>query len=315
MRLSWCRTLTLLVVALQPLLSLCATQQDPLARGKELMKAGKLKQAEVLLQTASQANPNSSALHGLLGEVLFKEQRYEDSVQQLGLAAQANPDSLKYAVLLSEALIGWRHFAVAVEFLHAVEPRFSQYPEFHYDLGFAYYNEGHVKDAQQEFERTLQLAPHLAQGQFMLASCMVSQGEFSSAEPIFVALTKTYPTKAAYWAGLAQLLSLENRNAEAIRASQRALSLAPGNTHVQLVAATALMQAGEVSSAVTMFEKLEHVNGKLIAVHLALGRLYRQQGRIELAHKEAELAQQLQGESTAQPGQQSPAGAEYPAPH
>ena len=84
------RTVTTLIVAVQSLFVQCATQPDSVTRAKELIQLGKLKQAEALLQSASQANPDSSNLHGLLGEVLFKEQKYEDSVQELGLAEGSN---------------------------------------------------------------------------------------------------------------------------------------------------------------------------------------------------------------------------------
>jgi protein O-GlcNAc transferase len=313
MRHCWCRTLTL-VLALQPLLPLCATQQDPIARAKELVKAGKLKQAEAVLETASQANPGSPDLHGLLGEVLFKEQKYEDSVQELGLAAQANPDSLQYAVLLSEALIGWQHFGVAVDYLNAIKPKFAQHAEFHYLLGLAFYSENQLKDAKPEFETALRLEPDLVQASYLLAGCLASEGDYSQAEGISSALTKQHPTNANYWIALAQVLAKENKNVEAIRAARRALSLAPRNAHVQYVTATVLMESGNFSDAVPMFEKLERLDSSVVAVHVALARLYARQGRRELAHKEAERAQQLQENNQLQPGQKSPAQAEYPAP-
>src|SRR5215467_562315 len=243
MRHWWGRTLISLVLALQPLLLRCATQQDAVAYAKELVKAGKLKQAEDLLQAASQANPGSSDLHGLLGEVLFKQQKYEDSVQELGLAAQANPDSLQYALLLSEALIGWQHFGVAVDYLSAVKPKFDHHAEFHYVLGLALYSENRLKDAKQEFGAALRLEPGLAQASYLQAGCLASEGDYSQAQSIFVALTRQHPTNANYWTGLAQVLAKKNSNVEAVRAARRALSLAPQNAHVQYVTATVLMQS------------------------------------------------------------------------
>jgi len=249
-----------------------------------------------------------------LGEVLFKQQKYEDSVQELGLAAQANPDSLQYVLLLSEALIGWQHFGVAVDYLGAVKPKFDHHAEFHYVLGLALYSENKLKDAKQEFGTALRLEPGLAQASYLLAGCLASEGDYSQAQSIFVALTRQHPTNANYWTGLAQVLAKENSNVKAVRAARRALSLAPQNAHVQYVTATVLMQSGNFSDAVPMFEKLERLDVRVVAVHVALARLYARQGRRELAHKEAELAQQLQEKNPSQPGQEPPAQAEYPAP-
>ena len=74
------------------------------------------------------------------------------------------------------------------------------------------------------------------------------------------------------------------------------------------------MESGFFSDAVPMFEKLERLNGNVVAVHVALARLYARQGRRELAHKEAELAQQLQDRNQSPAGQTAPATAEYPTP-
>jgi predicted Zn-dependent protease len=309
-----CRKFTAVVLVLQPLLALGSAQPDPLARGKELMKAGKLKQAEALLQTASQANPNSSDLHGLLGEVLLKEQKYEDSVQELGLAAQANPNSLNYAVLLSEALLGWQHFGVAVDYLNAVKPEFDQHSEFHYELGLALYSENKLKEARPEFETALRLKPDLAQASYLLAGCVASEGDYLRAESILSALTKRHPANANYWIAQAQVLTKENKNVESVRAARRALSLAPRNAHVQYVTATVLMESGNVSDAVPMFENLERLDSSVVAVHVALARLYARQGRRALARQEAERAQQLQAKNPSQPVEKPSASTEYPPP-
>jgi protein O-GlcNAc transferase len=295
------------------MLSFCAIQPDPLARGKELIKLGKLQQAETFLRDAAQANPNSADLHGLLGEVLLKEQKYEDSVQELGLAAQASPDSLHYVVLLSEALIGWRHFGVAVDYLNAVKPKFDGHAEFHYLTALALYSENNLKDAKPEIETALRLQPSLAQASYLLAGCVASEGDYAQAETIFSALTRKHPHNPRYWTGLAQVLAKQNKNAEAVAAARRSLALAPRDAHVQYVTATVLMQSGSFPEAVSMFEKLERVNSSVLEVHVALARLYAHQGRHELAHKEAELAQALQQANSSQQDQRPAAAAEYPA--
>lgn len=279
-----------------------------------MIKMGKLLQAEAVLRIALQTNPNSSDLHGLLGEVLLKEQKYEDSVQELGLAAQASPDSLLYAVLLSEALIGWRHFGVAVDYLNAVKPKFDGHAELHYLVALALYSENNLKDAKPEIEAALRLQPNLAQASYLLAGCVASEGDYAQAETIFSALTKKHPHNSQYWTGLAQVLAKENKNPEAVGAARRALSLSPRNTHVQYVTATLLMQSGDFADAVSMFEKLERLNSNVLEVHVALARLYAHQGRRELAHKEAELAQALQQKNSSQPDQTPAATTEYPAP-
>ena len=113
--------------------------QDAVAKAGALVRAGKVKEAEALLRTASAADPNSASLHGALGELLFKERNYEGCIAELNVAVGTDPDSRKYTILLAEALIGTQRFGVAVDFLNAARPRFGDYFQLHYDLGLAYY--------------------------------------------------------------------------------------------------------------------------------------------------------------------------------
>ena len=60
-------------------------------------------------------DPTSPELHGVLGQTLLQEGKYEEAVKEFGIAAQQLPDSLVYNMGLAEALIGWGHFGVAEE--------------------------------------------------------------------------------------------------------------------------------------------------------------------------------------------------------
>ena len=150
---------SLLILAL---LSCCfadASNQGAIARASALFSAGKVKQAEAVLRTASAADPDSVPLHGALGELLFNEQKFEDCIQELNIVVGADPSSRKYTILLAEALIGTRRWGVAVDLLDAARPRFGDYFQFHYDLGLAYYFMNKIDQAQPEFEEALRLSP------------------------------------------------------------------------------------------------------------------------------------------------------------
>src|SRR5665213_2715560 len=127
-------------------------QIAPEGKAKETTHSNKLQKIEVLRRSALAHNPNSPTLHGDLGQILLREGKYEESVEELGVAVQQLPESRAYNMALAEALIGWGHFPVAVDFLKAVKPRFQQYPEFHYDLGLAEYNLNQIREALPEFE-------------------------------------------------------------------------------------------------------------------------------------------------------------------
>jgi predicted Zn-dependent protease len=271
------------------------------AKGSALFRAGKVKQAEALLRSASAADPNSATLHGALGELLLKEHNYEDSVQELGLATQQDPESPEYSLLLSEALIGWKHYGVAVEFLNAVRPKFGKEPQFHYDLGLAYYNMNKMNKAQGESQEALRLAPNLERAQFLLAACLASTGDSTKATDILHKLVNEHPSNVIYWATLGQVLGPTGGegSAEAVRAVRHALSLAPRDPHTQYVAATVFVQTGNFADARPLLEHLEKVDPKVLAVHVQLARVYSRMGQQELARKETVIANELQKQSAS----------------
>jgi tetratricopeptide (TPR) repeat protein len=123
--------------------------------------------------------------------VLLRQAKYESSVEELGAAVQIDPDSPKYVTLLAESLIGWRHFGVAVDYLHAAETRIG--PAYHYDLGLAYYNLNQRKDAEAEFREATRIDPDLDRAQFMLAASYADDHELTKAVEIYRGLVKKRP--------------------------------------------------------------------------------------------------------------------------
>jgi predicted Zn-dependent protease len=293
-----------------------AGQEDAIAKGVALLRAGKVKQAEALLSSASAADPDSATLHGALGKVFFGEEKYEDAVRELGLAVQGEPDSREYNMLLSEALMGWRHFQVALDFLHAVQPRFNQYPEFHYDLGFAYYNDNKMNEAMAEFKEALRLAPNLDRAEFLLASTIAAQGDTAKSVEIFRKLTREHPSNAVYWVTLGEILGDmgEEDYPEALKACRRALALKPSDAHIQYVTATVLLKSGDLAGARPLFERLEKLGPKSLEVHVALAKIYGRMGERELARKEAATATDLQDKKTELQGQIEKRKAEFDQP-
>jgi len=281
--------------------------QDSIAQALVLFRAGKVKQAETVLRSVTAANPNSPAAHAALGELLFKEHRYEDSVQELGMATQLDPDSAEYNLSLAEALIGWKHDGVAVEFLNAVRPKFGKIPEFHYDLGLAHYNMNKMSEAQGELQEALRLAPDSERTQFLLAACLASTGDSTKALDMLHKLVKEHPSNSMYWATLGQILGPmggEN-SAEAVKVVHHALAVAPHDPHTQYVAATVFVQTGDFADARPLLEHLEKLDPKVLSVHVQLARVYSRLGQRELARKETEIANELQKQNASQ--NQSPA--------
>jgi protein O-GlcNAc transferase len=308
----------LLALALPILISGQAKGNDAVAKASALARAGKVKQAEAVLRAAVAADPKSEAVHSALGRLLFKQQKYEDAVQELGLALQINPDSLQNTSLLSEALIGWQHFGVAVEFLQAVQAKFGGHAEFHYDLGLAYYSENKMKEAKAEFQEAIRLAPTLDRAEYLLAACIATEGNYTEAVEILRKLTNEHPHNATYWATLGQILAEAGTGdlSEAVRACRRAQTIRPRDPHIQYVTATVLLKSGDFAGAKPLFEHLVNLNPKELSAHVALARIYGRLGERDLARKETQIVSQLEKENAANNTSVSPGEAnENQEPH
>ncbi len=290
-----------------------STNQDVIAKASALARTGKAKQAETLLRSAVADDPDSAPLHGALGKLLFTEQNYTDAVQELNQAEQLAPESREYNMLLAAALLGAKRYGLARSFLLAVQPRFEQYPEFHYSLGLAYYNLADSTDAKRELEEAIRLDPKLDRAQFLLAACVATDGDFSKAAEILRGLVKDHPRNAIYWATLGDILrqmGSANRP-EALSACRRALAIEPGYPHAQFVMATILVQAGDFAGAQALLERLERLSPKEVEAHVELGRVYARLGKPEMARKEAEIAKKLQqDEASDNPSSAAKSGSE-----
>jgi tetratricopeptide (TPR) repeat protein len=292
------------LVLVTVLLSVCCfavtSENETIAKASVLVRSGKTKQAEAVLRSAVAAHPDSATLHGGLGKILFQQQKYEQAAQELGLAAQQFPNSREYNLLLAEALIGWRHFGVAIDFLHAVGPRFENEAQYHYDLALAYYNLNDMALARKDVEEALRLNSNLAPARFLHGACLLATGDSVGALLEFQKGVQQKPGKATYWAELAQVLQTTGSKAEALRAVQHALTLAPRDAHVQYVAATVFTESGDYARALPYWERLEKLDPNVLAVHVQLSRVYSLLGRRDLAHKQAAIANQLRTRSSSQ---------------
>lgn len=307
----------LLVITFQAHCFAATENPDVVARASALIRAHKIEQAEALLRSAAAADPNSATVHGALGKLLFSEKRYEDSVHELRLALQMTPDSREYSMLLAEALIDWRRFDVPVNFLLAIRPHFASYPEFHYDLGLAYYNLNKNWEAKQELEEALRLDPNLDRASFLLAGCLDAEGEFAQAADIHRKLVKQQPNNATYWVMLGEALQQlgSGNGPEAMHACRRALALKPDDPRIQFVAATVFSGAGDFATARPLLEHLKQLDPHDLGVRVLLAQVYARLGERTLARQEAAIANELRTQKAAvtstAPDQDQNAGPEH----
>lgn len=257
--------------------------------------ANELQGKESLQRAAIARDPTVAKLHGALGQTLLQEGKYEEAVKEYGIAAQQLPDSLGYNMGVAEALIGWGHFAVAEDFLHAVQSRFVNSGRFHYELGLAEYSMSQFREAEGEFQETLRLDPKQDRAELLLAACEARNGDLSGAVARLQPLAENHPKEAIYWSALADILELMGSNhlPEALRASRHALALKPKDPAIQFKTAVLLVKIQDYAAARPLLEHVVKLAPNYAPAHFVLAQTYSHLGDHNSARVESKIAARL----------------------
>lgn len=285
------------------------TVQTPVAAAQAgAHPQSELERSETRQRLALAANPDSPELHGALGETLLRERKYEEAAQELGVAAQQLPDSAEYNFGLAEALIGWGHFGVAEQFLRAVQSHFENYGQFHYDLGLAEYSLNRSREAEVELQEAVKLDPKLERAKFLLAASRARNGDLAGAASSLQALAKEHPNEVPYWVALGEVLAQMDAShyKEALRASQHALGLKPGDPGIEFKTAVILLKLQDYASARPLLEHVVKVSPNDAQAHIALASTYSHLGDHASAHRESEIVARLAKQEPSHPAPDQP---------
>jgi len=232
--------------------------------------------AQTILEHAVVVSGDSAEAHFGLGLLSLEAGRMEDAVQQLGRAAQIDPASAPYSMRLAEALILWEHYGTAIEFLHAVKPRFGTMPDYQYKLGLAYYGAHRFPQAIELLEGIAKERPQLDRVQFFLGNSYSSTGDLSKAELYLRKAIALQPQNGSYYAALAQVLRKgnEDRTSEAIANLEKALALEPGDVESKHALALCYEKNRDYGRARELLEQVVAAKADLTSAHVALARVY-----------------------------------------
>ena len=98
-------------------LALAVGQQAPAVMlARDLIKSGRLPEAEQILRAAIEAGQDTAEAHGELGYLLYQGGRFHEAVPELGRAVQLDPALANYSMKLAGAILGERRYSVALEF-------------------------------------------------------------------------------------------------------------------------------------------------------------------------------------------------------
>lgn len=189
------------------------------------------------------ARSNVQERHSVLKKLLADEQTPSD-----GEIARAY-GSLGLALMAAK-----QYEPAAVSFLNAIthSPREMRWP---YYLGQRYIMTKELAEAEEWFERVLQLAPSDEATLVWLGRVYLDQSRFDEAERLFVHAELVAPQSAAAWAGSGHVALARQHYARAVESLERALALDPGGSQAHYPLAMAYRALGDFDKAAASFDR------------------------------------------------------------
>ena len=214
---------------------------------------GRLEETEELCRTLMQTDPKNAQVLFLLGMVLHKTRRDEESVRWLSQAAELQPTT-------AQILTG---------------------------LGCAYFSLGDYTRAMESFARSIALDPGQADTYYSMGNACHKAGEIEKAATLFRHAVELNPKDVASWNNLGKSLRETHRIEESIAAFDGALRIQPEYVQARYGRALALLTAGRLEEGFREYEvrrlelaaractqpawKGEPIGGKTLFLHAEQG--------------------------------------------
>lgn len=257
--------------------------------------------AENSLRTYIASHPDSSDAAYLLGFVLHRENRPEESLAAYTQAAaitRPTGDDLKIVgldyVLLDDYSDAIKWLEKAVEF----DP---QNKDAWYYLGRAYYGTARLPEARKSFQHVLSMDTHDARAENNLGLILETEGHAAeAAEAYRQSITwqqqTPHPSEQPY-VNLGSLLLEQSDLHGAQAALQKAVELAPTNAYCHLKLGMLYHKSGQLKDAQHELEQATQLEPENASAHYQLGRIYKDENLTARAQAEFDRTGELQARS------------------
>jgi Tfp pilus assembly protein PilF len=274
-----------------------------LYKAKALTRLQRFPEADEALRQYVKTHPASDEALYLLGFVLHREQKPEDSLKVYTQAAAIRVptgDELKIVglnyVLLNDisGAIKWLEKAVSFE---------PKNKDAWYYLGRAYFTQGNLPEAAKAFLTVLELNPRDPKAENNLGLVFQSQAKPEEALAAYrnaIAWQEaTEHSSEQPYLNLGSLLLEQNNLEEAIPPLEKAVSLAPENALCHLKLGVAYLRATRLLDAQRELESSTRIDPENAAAHFQLARTYKQLKQNDLAKLEFAKAEELQSRAAS----------------
>ncbi len=278
------------------------TTDSPLYQARALIHLQEFIQAEMVLRSYIRSHRDSADALYLLGFVLHRRNRPEESLENYTHAAAiATPtsDDLK-VVGLDYVLLD--DYTDAIKWLKkSVEMQPTNKDAWYY-LGRAYYSKAQMPEARAAFEKVLELHPQDTKAQTNIGLILETSGQTDAAMESYrraIAWQEkgAEPSEQPY-ANLGNLLLEQGQAQDGVAALEKAVSMAPRNAFCRLKLGMAYRQLGRLEDSEGQLTQATTLEPDNATAHYQLGRLYKDKHLLDKAQAEFDRTAELQNRAS-----------------
>jgi len=263
-------------------------------------KSGRLGEATKKLEALHAAQPQQTQVTLLLADCYLQTGSDDRVVDLLRPIEAANPDDLALAYMLGTAFIRKKQIDEGQVRLDRILKQ-GDSAQARFLLGTRMFESGDYPAAAKELARAIELDPKLPRLQAFYGQALLFSGDPDGASTAFRNELSTNPNDFAANLGLAQILTVRKKFADAKPLLEQALLVQPQSTDASLAMAECLAGEGKLAEARQRLEALEKAIPNSPDVHQDLADVYtRLQLKTEAARERVTFLK-LQPASTAGP--------------
>ncbi|MDA1091409.1 MAG: tetratricopeptide repeat protein [Proteobacteria bacterium] len=254
-----------------------------LASGKEMMRAGKLVEAEQVFRQILEIEPEEpDALH-LLGLARFQTGHHEKAVQFIKRAITFGPPNHDYLNNLGQIYKMTGSLTEASEYFRQALELNPEYIDAHINLGNTLKDMGRIEDAVDSFLKALDLNPDLAELQNNLGNALKRLGRLEEAIAGYRKALSINPDFAEAHNNLGNALQDQRKLEDAVDSYDKAIALNPDFAEAHSNLGNLLVKLGQFDEALSCFQKSLALNPDYAEGHFNLGCALQKLGEPEEA--------------------------------
>lgn len=247
------------------------TVADQLTRGMQLLKSGRLSDAErIFLNVLAQDAENTHARFAL-GIASYQSNRLDDAERYLAETVSRSPDFLpayNNLALVLKALGNPDRAMATLQRALEIQPG---YVDARYNLALLQEESGDRTSAIQSYRGVLTLSPDFMRAHTNLGLLLRADGDSATALPHLEAVAKHSFRDVAVLVNLALVFTDLARYDDAISAASRATQLESGNFNAWETLGNAQRLAGDASNAVISLQRAHALNPESLELQYEIG--------------------------------------------